>query len=148
VQVSLPNDKKLEVKIPAGIKNGSRIRVRGKGGAGSSGGASGDIYIAVSILPHAQFELDGINLKKTVKVPFEIMILGGETSLSTLDNKKLMLTIPPHTQNGQVFTLKGKGMVSQKGAGDLLVTMQALLPASLGEKQKELVEQYKQSKEG
>ena len=146
VQMTLPDGKKLEVKIPAGIKNGGRVRVRGKGGAGSSGGTAGDIYIVAHIAYDDRFEQDGINLKTNLKVAFETMILGGETLVSTLDNKTLILTIPPYTPNGKIFTLKGKGMPSLKGPGDLLVVLTALLPAVLNEKQKNLIEQYQQTK--
>ncbi|MCL2474594.1 MAG: J domain-containing protein [Chloroflexi bacterium] len=145
VQVSLPDGKKIEVKIPAGIKDGGKVRVRGKGGSGISGGEAGHIYIVVRIIPHARFEVDGFNLKTSIKVPFEAMILGSETPVSTIDGKTLMLTVPPHTQNGQTFTLKGKGMPQAKNFGDLLVTVNALLPTVLNEKQKSLLEQYRQS---
>jgi len=146
VMVGLPDNKKIEVKIPVGVKNGSRVRVRGKGGAGSGGGNPGDILININVLPHPRFEREENNLKTVVKVPFEHLVLGGEASVSTLDGKTLILTVPTFTQNGQVFTLKGKGMPTAKGVGDLLVSLEALLPTSLNEKQKELFRQYKQSK--
>jgi molecular chaperone DnaJ len=133
--------KTLEVKIPKGVKTGSRVRIAGQGGLGSHGGPNGDVYLVIEVKPNRRFERVGDNLKTTVKIPLYTAVLGGETVVDTMDGR-VALTIPPGTQNGQVFRLRGKGMPkSGKDAdkvGDLLVSIDVELPASLSNEEKEL----------
>jgi molecular chaperone DnaJ len=134
----IPNIKRLEVKIPAGVKTGSRVRIAGKGQPGY-GGASGDLYLVITMLPHRSFERQGDNLHTTIAVPLSVAILGGEIQVPT-PKAKLSLKIPPETQNGRVFRLAGQGMphLGKSTRGDLLVKVNAVLPTSLSEEEKEL----------
>ena len=134
------DSRRLEVKIPAGVRTGSRVRVRGEGGTGRAGGDQGDLYLKVDVLPHAVFERVGDDLHCDVAVDLYTAILGGSVSVPTLKGS-LTLKIPPETQNGRTFRLKGQGMpaLGPKGAhGDLLAKVQVKLPQDLSEKEKDL----------
>ena len=131
---------RLEVKIPPGVKTGSRVRLRGKGGAGRAGGAPGDLYLKVNVLPHQRFERVGDDLYCQVSVDLYTAVLGGSTPVPTLKGTRT-LKIPPETQDGQTFRIKGQGMplLSKKGQyGDLFVTVHVTLPRHLSEKEKAL----------
>jgi molecular chaperone DnaJ len=130
--------KQLEVKIPPGVKTGSRVRMAGKGGPGY-GGASGDLYLVITVKRHHLFERRGDDLYVDVKVPLTTAVLGGQVQVSSLKGK-LELTIPPETQNGRVFRLAGQGMPSLKKSlrGDLKARVNVVLPASLSDEEKEL----------
>ncbi len=134
----MPNIKRLEVKIPAGVKTGSRVRIAGKGQPGY-GGASGDLYMVITVQPNRSFEREGDNLHTTIAVPLSVAILGGEIQVPT-PKGKLSLKIPPETQNGRVFRLTGQGMphLGKSTRGDLLVKVNAVLPAGLSKEEKEL----------
>ena len=138
----VPRVKRLEVKIPPGVKNGSRVRFAGKGGAGYRGGKSGDLYLIVSVKPHQLFERRGDNLYVEVVVPLTVAVLGGEVQVSTLQGK-LALKIPPETQNGRSFRLTGQGMphLGNSSHGDLLAKVKVVLPTKLSAKEKELFKQ-------
>jgi curved DNA-binding protein len=134
------DNRRLEVKIPAGVKTGSRVRVRGEGGTGRAGGDQGDLYLKVDVLPHAVFERTGDDLHCDATVDLYTALLGGSVSVPALKGS-LTLKIPPETQNGRTFRLKGQGMpsLSSKGTyGDLLVKVQVKLPQDLSEKEKDL----------
>lgn len=123
----------IEVKIPAGVTTGSRVRVRGQGGPGQQGGASGDVYLNVTVTPDPRFERSGDNLRTTVKVPLYDAILGGEVRVPTMTGS-VMLTIPEETQSGRTFRLRGKGMPKlgkQDQKGDLLVKVEVTIPTHL-----------------
>jgi molecular chaperone DnaJ len=140
----VPNIKRLEVKIPAGVKTGSRVRIAGKGQPGD-GGASGDLYLVITVLPHRSFERDGDDLHTNISVPLSVAMLGGEVQVPTLKGK-LSLKIPPETQNGRVFRLTGQGMphLGNSTRGDLLAKVNVVLPAGLSEKEKELFRQLRE----
>ena len=133
--------KRLEVKIPPGVKDRSRVRIAGKGQPGYAGGASGDLYLVVSVKPHRQFERRGDDLYEEVAVPLTIAVLGGEVQVPTLKGK-LALKIPVETQNGRAFRLKGQGMphLGNSSYGDLLAKINVLLPTKLSEEEKKLFE--------
>lgn len=136
--------KRLEVKIPAGVRTGSRIRVAGEGGPGTGSGPKGDLWLAVSVLPHALFERDGNDLKVEVPVTLLDAVLGGEIEVPTLTGGKLALKIPPETQNGRVFRLRGQGMPALEGGrGDLLAKVRVVLPTNLSTEEKALFERLK-----
>jgi DnaJ-class molecular chaperone len=130
--------RQLEVKIPAGVKTGSRVRVAGKGAPGR-GGASGDLYLLISVLPNATFERQDDDLITTVTVPLTAAALGGKVEVPTLKGK-LELKIPAETQNGRIFRLAGQGMprLGKEGRGDLLVRISVVLPQKLSAEEKEL----------
>ncbi|MFC1925437.1 DnaJ C-terminal domain-containing protein [Chloroflexota bacterium] len=136
---------RLEAKIPAGVQDGSRVRLAGKGTPGSGGGQTGDLYLDVRVLPHHQFERKGDDLHLKLTVPLTTAILGGEVHVPSLNgNGKVMLTIPPETQNGRSFRLKGKGMPrlqNPEQKGDLYAEVKVILPQQLSEKEKELFEE-------
>jgi len=137
--------KRLEVKIPAGVKDGSRVRIAGKGGPGSSGGSAGDLYLLVSVKPHRLFRREGNDLHVEVKVPLLDAVLGSEVHVPTLRGKKLALKIPPETQNGKVFRLAGQGMPKLGGGdkGDLLAEVTVVLPTKLSDREKDLFQELK-----
>jgi len=137
--------KRLEVKIPLGVKTGSRVRIPGKGQPGYAGGASGDLYLITSVKPHRLFERKGDNLQVEVAVPLTAAVLGGEVQIPTLKGK-VALKIPPETQNGRSFRLAGQGMphLGNSSHGDLLAKVSVVLPAKLSEEEKKLFERLNQ----
>ena len=142
--------KRLEARIPAGMNDGERVRLAGQGGPGQAGGPNGDLYLRVRILPHARFERDGADLKTTVDVPLYTATLGGEVTVATL-NGRLALRIPPETQNGGTFRLRGKGLGRSAGAGargDLLARVNVVLPTGLSERERELFAQLRDLRAG
>ena len=136
---------RLEVKIPPGVNNGSRIKVAGKGEPGIGGGPSGDLYLVVSVKPHQTFQRRDSDLYVEVSVPLIDAVLGGEVEVSSLKGK-LSLKIPPETQNGKVFRLAGQGMpkIGANKKGDLLAKVNVMLPQKLTDKEKELFSQFRQ----
>lgn len=139
---TVPRNKTLEVRIPAGVRTGSRVRVAGQGAPGVGGGPPGDIYLRVTVKDDPRFELDGKNLRADVEVPLYTAILGGEVVVPTVDGS-VALTVPPETQNGRVFRLRGKGMPALSGGnpGDLLARVKVVLPTNLSESERELFRQ-------
>ncbi|MDD5701935.1 MAG: J domain-containing protein [Dehalococcoidales bacterium] len=138
--------KRLEVKIPAGVKNGSRVRVAGKGEPGISSGAPGDLYLVVSVRPHNIFERKEDDLYVDVPVPLTSAVLGGEVQVPTLKGTRLALKIPPETQNEKVFRLTGQGMphLGNSGRGDLLATVKVTIPTNLTPEEKALFARLKE----
>jgi molecular chaperone DnaJ len=136
----VPQVKRLEVKIPAGVDNGSRVRIAGKGQPGTLGGPSGDLYLIISVQPHSLFERKDDDLYVNVNIPLITAILGGEVQVPTLRGTKLALKIPSETQNERVFRLAGQGMphIGQTTRGDLLATLKVILPTDLTTPEKEL----------
>ena len=141
----VPKINRLEVKIPAGVTTGSRVRIAGKGQAGYNGGTPGDLFLNITVSPHSVFEREGNDLHTNIPVPLATAVLGGEVQVPTLKGK-LALKIPPETQNGRVFRLAGQGMPSLKkgGKGDILAKVNVILPTKLSEKEKELFRQLGQ----
>ncbi len=137
--------KRLEVKIPPGVRTGSRVRVAGEGQAGIAGGPPGDLYLLVTVLPHSVFERRGDDLYTEVDVPYLDAILGGEVPVRTIDGR-VLLKIPPLTQNGQQFRLAGKGMPvlgSPGRRGDLYAKVRVKLPDHLTPEERELLERLR-----
>ncbi len=134
--------RKLAVIIPAGVDENYRMRLSGEGQAGVYGGSPGDVYIAFSIKPHEFFVREGNDIICELSINFAQAALGGNIEVPTLDGPT-MLKIPPGTQNGKVFQLKGKGVsrVDGKGRGDQLIQVRIITPQSLDEKQKKLFEE-------
>jgi DnaJ-class molecular chaperone len=131
--------KTVDVRIPAGVGDGSRVRVAGEGEQGVGGGKPGDLYLRVRLSQHPQFERKGRDLYTRVPVPLTAAVLGGEADVPTLSGKPLRLKIPPSTQNAQVFRLKGHGMpaVSKTDqTGDLYATVDVQLPRDLTPEQR------------
>jgi molecular chaperone DnaJ len=144
-------DRTLSVRIPAGVDDGARIRLAGEGDAGSRGGPRGDLYIFVSVKPHALFERDGLDLLCTVPVPMAIAALGGEIDAPCLlggencdGNCKLSVKVPEGSQTGRTLRVKGTGMPSLRSRerGDLVVELFVETPAKLTARQKELLREF------
>ena len=129
----------IEVKIPAGVTDGTRIRVEGKGSPGM-GGPPGDLFLVVSLQPHNRFRRDGSDLYTSADVPLTTAVLGGEADVPTLRGTRLKLRLPPETQNGQRFRLAGQGMpgLDGKSRGDLYADVKVVLPTKLNDREREL----------
>jgi len=122
------------------VSEGSRVRIPGEGEPGSGGAPSGDLYLRVRLAPHPKFERRGKDLYTHVAVPLTTAVLGGEAEVQTVGGKSLRLKIPPTTQNGQVFRLKGHGMPTTKKpelTGDLYATVDVQLPRALTAEERE-----------
>jgi molecular chaperone DnaJ len=134
---------KVKVRIPAGIEDSTRLRVAKEGNAGFKGGPAGDLYVFVSVKPHAVFQREGANLYYNLKITFPQAALGGEIEVPTLE-RNLKLKIPSGTQPGTTFRIKGAGMPSlqSRGKGDLNVLVDIEVPKIVNQKQKEILEKY------
>ena len=130
----------IEVKIPAGVTDGSRVRVAGKGSPGRGGGPAGDLYLVVSVRPHPRFTRDGDDLTTVIDVPVYTAALGGEVLVPTLKGTRLALKLAPETQGGQRYRLGGQGMpkLGSDARGDLYAEVRLTLPTELSEREKEL----------
>jgi curved DNA-binding protein len=138
--------KQVDVRIPAGVTDGSRVRVSGEGEQGVGGAESGNLYLRVRLTPHPVFERKGRDLYVKSPVPLTTAVLGGEANVQTLSGKPARLRIPPLTQNGQLFRLKGYGMPAVGKAddpGDLYARVDVQLPTRLSEKEREYFEALK-----
>ena len=137
----------FQVKIPAGVKDGARIKLAGRGEPGPSGGQPGDLYVRVREAPHDLFGRKGDNLTLTLPVTFPEAALGANVQVPTL-NGAVTLKVPAGTPSGKTFRIKGKGAPKRKGgSGDLMVTTQIAVPGKLSKDQKELLRQLQQSQE-
>lgn len=138
--------KTLSVKVPAGVDTGDRIRLNGEGEAGINGGPAGDLYVQVRVKSHNLFTRDGNNLNCEVPISFASAALGGELEVPTLDGR-VKLKIPPETQTGKLFRMRGKGVKSVRGGaiGDLICQVHVETPVNLTKQQKELLEQFEDS---
>ena len=139
----------IQARIPAGVKDGQRIRLRGKGAAGESGGPAGDLYVTVRVSPHRLFARKGDNLTLTVPVSFDEAALGAEIKIPTLGGAPVTLKVPPGTPNGRTFRVRGKGAKKSDGTqGDLLATVEVHVPAVLDGPAREAVESYRAAMAG
>ncbi len=130
----------VDVRVPPGVGDGSRVRVSGEGERGQSGAPSGDLYLRVRLVPHALFERKGRDLYVKVNVPVTVAVLGGEVEVPALGGRTLRLKVPPTTQNGQVFRLRGQGLSLAGKPGeksDLYATLAVQLPKELSPDERE-----------
>ncbi|WP_411103504.1 molecular chaperone DnaJ [Streptomyces sp. cmx-4-9] len=138
----------MQVRIPAGVSNGQRIRLRGKGAPGERGGPAGDLYVVVHVDPHPVFGRKDDNLTVTVPVTFTEAALGAEIKVPTLNGPSVTLKLPPGTPGGRTMRARGKGAVRKDGTrGDLLVTVEVAVPAELSDKAREALEMYREATE-
>ena len=142
-QGRLPKDRKLTVRIPAGIATGQRLRLQGEGEHGALGGPPGDLFVVIQVQDHPFFRRDGNDLYCEIPVNFPTLALGGEIRVPTVLGETEPLKVPDGTPTGSTFRLRGKGMpdVSGRGKGDLLVTVQARVPKKMTKDQRHLLEQ-------
>jgi molecular chaperone DnaJ len=127
------------VKVPAGVADGQRIRLKGKGGAGRNGGPPGDLYVLMHVGGHPLFGRRANDLTLTVPITFTEAALGAEVKLHTLTDP-VTLKVPPGTRSGRTFRVRGRGVPAAKKTGDLLVTVEVAVPATLTAEQKRAVE--------
>jgi molecular chaperone DnaJ len=138
-------DRTLTVDIPAGVEEGTRIRLSGEGQAGMNGGPNGDLYIFISLAPHPIFQRDGHDLYCRAPVSFVTASLGGDIEVPTVDGGRAKVAIPEGTQSGRQFRLRGKGMPVLRGggmSGDLYVELTVETPVKLTKRQKELLREF------
>ncbi|GGY21560.1 molecular chaperone DnaJ [Paludibacterium paludis] len=142
-------NKTLNVKIPAGVDEGDRIRLSGEGEPGQNGGPAGDLYVVTHIKPHAVFQRDGKDLHCEMPVSFATAALGGEVEIPTLDGV-VKVKISPETQTGRVYRVRGKGIKAIRGNdyGDLMCHIVVETPVSLTERQKELLQEFEAISQG
>jgi len=139
----------IQARIPAGVKDGQKIRVRGKGAAGESGGPAGDLFVTVKVSPHRLFGRKGDNLTLDVPVSFDEAALGAEIKIPTLAGSPVTLKVPAGTPNGRTFRVRGKGARKSDGTmGDLLATVEVHVPAVLDIAAREAVEAYRAATSG
>ncbi|MDA0271396.1 MAG: J domain-containing protein [Chloroflexi bacterium] len=144
-QGAVTTPRRLEVTIPAGVTDGQRIRIAGKGGSGGNGGAPGDLLIRVEVIPHPRFERRGDDLHVEVDLPVADGALGGEVRVPTLKGKALALRVPGGTQGGRIFRLAGQGMPRRAGGfGDLFAKVRLVLPEPMSDEQRALFERLRE----
>jgi molecular chaperone DnaJ len=131
----------MQVRIPAGVKDGQRIRLRGKGASGERGGPAGDLFVVVRVEPHPVFGRSADNLTLTAPVTFDEAALGAEIKVPTLDGSPVTLKVPAGTPNGRTFRVRGRGITRKDGTkGDLLVTVEVVVPDRLTDEARAAVE--------
>ncbi|MBW7835342.1 MAG: molecular chaperone DnaJ [Sphingomonadales bacterium] len=137
-------ERTLQVKIPPGVDDGTRIRLGGEGEAGLRNGQSGDLYIFLSLKPHRLFKRDGPHIFCRVPIPMTKAALGGEVEIPTIDGARAKITLPAGTQSGKQFRLRGKGMntLNNQGRGDMIVETAVETPVNLTKRQKELLKEF------
>lgn len=134
----------VQARIPAGVKNGARIRLRGKGAPGESGGDAGDLLVTVKVTPHPVFGRDGDNLTVTLPVTFDEAALGAQVAVPVPTGGTVTLKLAPGTANGRTLRVRGKGARRKDGTnGDLLVTVAVVVPTTLSTEQREALQAYR-----
>jgi molecular chaperone DnaJ len=138
----IPKERKITVRIPAGIATGQRLRLSGEGEAGPSGGPAGDLYVVIHVQDHPFFQRDGNDLFCEIPLNYPTLALGGDIKIPTLEGEE-NFTVPESTQSGATFTLRGRGMpdVSGRGRGNLIVRVKLVTPKKLTREQKRLLEE-------
>jgi len=140
-------NKKLKIKIPAGIETGNRIRMTGEGEAGELGGTNGDLYVFINVTSHKIFERDKNNIICDVAIPFTTAALGGSIEVPTIEKKMVSINIPQGMQSGHKLRVKGKGMsiLRTDSRGDMIIRVHAETPVNLSKDQKELLSKFNES---
>ena len=143
-------ERTLSVPIPAGVEDGTKIRLAGQGEAGLRGGPAGDLYIFLSIKPHEFFQRDGADIFCRVPISMTTAALGGQIDVPTIDGEKTRVKVPEGTESGKQFRLKGKGMpvLRSKVTGDMYIQVEVETPKNLSRKQRELLESFERESNG
>ncbi|HNR87084.1 MAG TPA: molecular chaperone DnaJ [Spirochaetota bacterium] len=141
---SIVKNRKITVKVPAGVESGSRLKINGEGEMGENGGPRGDLYVVLHIMKHEIFERHGNDIINIVDISFPMACLGGDIEVPTIGGKKAKMKIPPGTDNGHIFRLKGNGIpyLGSYGRGDQLVKINIHVPKKLTPRQKELLQEF------
>ena len=142
ITLQASDGKPIKVKIPAGVADGQKIKLRGKGQPSPDGGEPGDIVLTVTVRKHPVFERDGLNLRVTVPVTFAEAALGATIEVPTLGGDPVKLRVAPGTPSGRVLRVKGRGVETSKGTGDLLAVVQVAVPSHLSSEAKEKLEEF------
>jgi molecular chaperone DnaJ len=142
VSVDTPSGKKVTAKIPAGVKDGQKVRLRGKGQPSPNGGRAGDVIITVGIPKHTVFSREDNHLRVVVPITYSEAALGATIEVPTLGGDIVKVKVPPGTQSGQVMRVRGRGVTSGDGIGDLLVEVRVAVPTSLSKTQKAHLEKF------
>ncbi|KGM13180.1 DnaJ C-terminal domain-containing protein [Cellulomonas bogoriensis] len=140
--------RRVTARIPAGVRDGQKIRLRGKGRPGEGGAPAGDLVITVTVEPHPVFTLDGNDLRVTVPVTFPEAVLGAQVDVPTLDGATVRVKVPAGTPSGRTLRVRGRGVPAAKGPGDLLVTVQVVVPQRLSDDARAAVETFAQATDG
>ena len=143
VKLTMPGGRPLTVRTPVGVKDGQKVRLRGKGKASPNGGENGDLILTVNVKPHPVFTRDGDNLRMELPVSFAEAALGAEVSVPTLDGQPVRMKIPAGTPSGRVLRVRGKGVAGKATTGDLLVTVEISVPKDLPQEAKDAVVAYR-----
>ena len=142
ITLQASDGKPIKVKIPAGVADGQKIKLRGKGQPSPDGGEAGDIVLTVSVRKHPVFERDGLNLRVNVPVTFAEAALGATIEVPTLGGDPVKLRVAPGTPSGRVLRVKGRGVETSKGTGDLLAVVQVAVPSHLSGEAKQKLEEF------
>ncbi|WP_294179441.1 DnaJ C-terminal domain-containing protein [uncultured Schumannella sp.] len=142
VSIQMQSGRTTKAKIPAGVADGQKIRVRGAGSPSPDGGQPGDLVIAVSVRPHPVFTRDGLNLRVDVPVTFVEAVAGATIEVPTLDGDPVRLRVAPGTPSGRVLRVKGRGIATAKGTGDLLASVVVAVPSHLPDKAREALDAF------
>lgn len=134
--------RKINARFPAGVRDGQKIRMRGKGQPGSGGGPAGDLNVTVRVTPHPVFTMDGVNLRINVPITFPEATLGTQIEVPTFDGATVKLRVAEGTPSGRVLRVKGRGVKTAKATGDLLVTVNVVVPQKLDKKARAAVEEF------
>lgn len=141
LQLSL-DGRTVSTRLPVGVKNGQKIRIRGKGRPGAGGGPAGDLLLTVHVGKHPVFTYEGMNLKVKVPVRFVEAVEGASVDVPTLDGSTVRVKVPAGTQSGKTLRVKGRGLVGKSGTGDLLVTIEIAVPSKLSKAAKKALEAF------
>ncbi|WP_171046804.1 DnaJ C-terminal domain-containing protein [Pseudarthrobacter sp. NamE5] len=141
-----PSGEVIDVRVPAGIKDGQKVRVRGKGQPGAAG--NGDLVVTVSVQPHPFYTRDGDNLRIHVPVTFPEAALGADVEVPTIDGERVRVRVPAGTPSGRTLRVKGKGVKTSKGTGDLLVTIDVAVPKNLNKEAEAAVKAFAEATAG
>ncbi|WP_166986310.1 DnaJ C-terminal domain-containing protein [Canibacter zhoujuaniae] len=134
----------IKVRIPAGIADGKKIKVRGKGEPSPNGGPAGNLVLTVKVRPHPVWERDGKNLRVKVPITFTEAVFGATIEVPTLDGETVKLKIAPHTPSGRVLRVKGRGIAADGGTGDLLAEVQVVVPSHLSDEQEQALAAFRE----
>jgi molecular chaperone DnaJ len=132
--------REIKVRIPAGVSDGQRIRLKGRGDPGRQGGQPGDLFVTCRVEPHPVFSMEGRNLRVTVPITFAEAALGADIAVPTIDGGSVKVRIPAGTRPGRTFRVKGRGVAASKGTGDLMVGVEVAVPAKLSKEERAAIE--------
>ncbi|MEO6318432.1 MAG: molecular chaperone DnaJ [Acidimicrobiales bacterium] len=140
--------REVKLRVPAGVDEGQRIRLKGRGGPGQNGGPPGDLYVIVRVSPHALFQRKARDLTIAVPITFPEATFGADIAVPTLDGASVKLRVPAGTRSGRTFRVKGKGVVTPKGTGDLLATVEVAVPSTLSSAERKALEAFQAASDG